>query len=152
MYFVNHCIPNNILYILTLYCNMIWGKSTLRREKHIGFDNEQTILKIQTLWRVEQKIWLQLLTYEAIATYNFIQKIWPQLFLWSDYCINIFSNITFIEFNIYSLVIGLSLKISALVSWKNLFKKQNTNYFNKNYYDYLAQNKTRRNPVSNGLQ
>ena len=132
MYFVNRYIPNNILYILILYCTMIWGKSTLRQEKHIGFYIEQTILKIQSLWWIEQKIWLQLLTYEAIATYNFIQKIWPQLFLWSDYCINIFSNITFIAFNIYSLVIGLSLKISALVSWKNLFKKQTTNYFYDN--------------------
>ena len=46
--------------------------------------------------------------------------------LWSDYCINIFSNITLIEFNIYSLVIGLSLKISALVSWKKICLKNKT--------------------------
>ena len=63
MYIVNNCIPNNILYILTIYSTMIWGKSTLRLEKRMGYLNEQKIL-----WRVEQKKWLQLLTYEAIAT------------------------------------------------------------------------------------
>ena len=110
----------------------------MRREKRKGlfkWANNYENTKSVTSW-----------TENMAATVNIWSdcyvKFYPKymaatVILWSDYCINIFSNITFIAFNIYSLVIGLSLKISALVSWKNLFKKQNTNYFNDNLATWI---------------